>query len=69
MGKKQWGIWVGETKDSCGVWMSDGHRRDDSGEWHDIPALMTRKEAVEDAKLFSKGSKFDYSARLFEETP
>ena len=59
--KKQWGILV-----DADDWMSDGHWKDANGDWHEYPALYdTTKEARDDAKLFSKGSKTVYSAKEY----
>ena len=59
--KKQWGIRVDGDR-----WMSDGHWKDDSGDWHDYPALYdTAKEAKSDAIWFSKDSKTKYTAEVY----
>lgn len=59
--KKQWGIRVnGED------WMSDGGYWDDNEDWVDLPAVYeTKGEATADAKWFSKDSKHNYTAEVY----
>ena len=65
----KWGIWV-EGINEEGMWMKDGWFQDMSGDWIAEPALFdTPCEANAEAKLFNKDSKYNYSAKKYEENP
>ena len=63
---KVYGIYI-DSGD--GTWMKDKWLKDENDEWYSTPALYkTLREAKEDARLFTKDSKYKYIAKEYEET-